>query len=166
MTSRKSHTPTSLLAILWVTHCWKWTCVPWRSPHHPSIRKGEDPWYSAPTTSRHYQNTAACLWFCFLVWYQQGTWGSCLAMWNMHEISGPECCYTTHTNTYTFMSLADMCIRHLHIEWYGLPHPCWLLFQSNPGMHPPHRPKKLCQIHPHPGRMVLWSWHTRSATHR
>ena len=29
----------------------------------------------------------------------------------MHEISGPECCSTTDINTYTFMSLADMCIR-------------------------------------------------------
>ena len=24
----------------------------------------------------------------------------------MHELLGPECCYTTHTNTYTFTSLA------------------------------------------------------------
>ena len=71
-----------------------------------------------------------CPWLCLLAWYQQGHWGSCLAMWNMHEISGPECCCTTHTNTYTFTSLADMCIRHFHIGWCGLPHPCWFLFQS------------------------------------
>ena len=67
----------SLLATPWVTHFWRWTCVPWRSPHHPYIRKGEGPWYSAPITSRHYLNTIACLWLCFLAWYQQGHWGSC-----------------------------------------------------------------------------------------
>ena len=37
-------------------------------------------------------------------------------MWNMHEISCPECCYTTHTNTYTFTFLADMRIGHFHID--------------------------------------------------
>ena len=36
---------------------------------------------------------------------------------------------------------SDMCIRHFHIRWYGLPHPCWFLFQGNPGIQPPHRPK-------------------------
>ena len=81
------------------------------------------------------KHAVAFLWLCFQTWYQQGHWGSCLAMWNMHEISSPEWCYTTHTNTYTFMSLADMCMGHLHIGWCGLPHPCWILFQGNPGMH-------------------------------
>ena len=129
----------SLLATLWVTHCWRWTCVLRRSPHHPSMRKGEGPWYSAPVTPGHYQNTVACLWLCLLAWYQQGHWGCCLAMWTVHEISGPECCYTTHTNTntYTFTAMADMCIRHLHIGWCGLPHPCWFLIQHNPGIQSP-----------------------------
>ena len=68
----------------------------------------------------------------------------------MHEISGPECCYTTRTNTYTFMSLADKCIRDFHIELCGLPHPCWFLFQGNPGMQPSCRPKQLCQSQSHP----------------
>ena len=58
----------------------RWTCVSWRSPYHPSIRKGEGPWYSAPITLRHYQNTVGCLWLCFLAWYQQGHYISCLAM--------------------------------------------------------------------------------------
>ena len=44
------HPLLSLLAAPWVTHCWRWTCVLWRNPHHPSIRKGEGPWYSAPIT--------------------------------------------------------------------------------------------------------------------
>ena len=56
------------------------TCVPWGSSHHLSIRKGECPWYSAPITPRHYQNTVTCPWLCLLAWYQQGHWGSCLAM--------------------------------------------------------------------------------------
>ena len=40
-------------------HCCRWTCVLWRSPQHPSIRKGEGLWYSAPITPRNYQNTVA-----------------------------------------------------------------------------------------------------------
>ena len=31
-----------ILATLWDPHYWKWPCPMWRSPHHPSIRKGED----------------------------------------------------------------------------------------------------------------------------
>ena len=46
---------------------------PWRSPHHSSIRKGEDPWYSAPITLRYYQNTVVCPWFCFWPVQQCGT---------------------------------------------------------------------------------------------
>ena len=38
---------------------------------------------------------------------------------------------TTHINTYTFMSLADLSIRHLHTRWYGLPHPRSI--QGHPG---------------------------------
>ena len=77
---------TSLLATPWVTRCWRWSGVLYRSHHQPSSRKGEGPWYSAPITPRHYQNILACLWLCFLAWYQQDHWGICLAMWNRYEI--------------------------------------------------------------------------------
>ena len=70
-------------------------------------------------------------------------------------MSDPECCYTTHTKTYTFTSLADMFIGHLYIGWCGLPHPSQFLFKGNPGTQPLCRPKQLCQNHPHPGEMVL-----------
>ena len=142
MTSRKSHAHCVPTGNIMNHSLLKMDLCSMEKPHHhPSIRKGAGPWYSAPITPRHYQNTVACPWLWFLAWYQQGHWGSCLAMWNMHEISSPECCYATHTNTYTFMPLADMCIGHVHIGWYELPYPCWFLFQGNPGMQPPHRPK-------------------------
>ena len=80
--------------------------------HH---QKGEGPWYYAPVKQRHYQCTVACLWLCLLAWYQQGHLGCCLVMFNMHEISGQECSCTTHANTYSITSLADMCIGHFHI---------------------------------------------------
>ena len=64
-----------------------------------------------------------------------------------------------------FTSLADMCIRHFYIGGHGLAHPWWFLFQGNPSMQLPSRPKQLCQNHPHPGGMGLWSWHTRSPMH-
>ena len=150
-----------LMETLWITYCWRWTCVPWRSPYHPSNGNGEGPWYSAPVSSRHHQNTVTCPWLPLLAWHQQSHWGSCLVMQDRHEISGPECCCTTHTNTYTFTSLTDRCIRHFHIGWCGLPHPCWFLFQGNLGMQPPCKPKQLYQSHPHPEGMVLWSWHAR-----
>ena len=37
-----------------------------------SLQKGKGPWYSAPITPRHNQNTVVCPWLCLLAWYQQG----------------------------------------------------------------------------------------------
>ena len=162
-----SPSPTkSLLATLWVTHCWRWTCVLWRSPHLPSIRMGDSPWYSAPITPRHYQNTVAWLWLCLLAWYQQDHWGSCLAMWNMHEILAQNAA-TPLTPTPTLSCPWQICASDI-FTWDGMDYLILADFYSKVILvhNLPAGESNSAKVIHIPGRMVLLPWHTRSPMHR
>ena len=45
-------------------HCGRWPCPTWRSPHHPSIRKGEDTTATPPVPSRNHQSPVVCACGC------------------------------------------------------------------------------------------------------
>ena len=57
---------TPILATLWDPHHQRWPCLMWRSPHHPSTRKGEDVTATPPVPSRNHQSTVVHSWMCLL----------------------------------------------------------------------------------------------------
>ena len=86
-----------VLATLGDPHCWRWPCPTWRSPHHPSIRKGEDFATTPPVPSRNHKSPVVCEWMCLLARHKQSHRRSTLAVWDLHLVTSPKCCSTPHS---------------------------------------------------------------------
>ena len=62
---------TSILATSGDLHHGRWPCPTWRSPHHPSVRTGEDTTAIPPVPSRNHLSPVVHVWMCLLAGHKQ-----------------------------------------------------------------------------------------------
>ena len=134
----------SILATSQDPHHWRQPCPTWSSPHHPSVRKGEDATTTPPVPSRNHQSPVVHAWMCFLSRHKQGNRRSSLAVWDLHLVPSPKCCSTPHSYANSVLSMADVYHGHLYLRRNWLPDLWWLLFKDDPHLTSSIWPEQCC----------------------
>ena len=161
-TSRRSHSPPSILATQRNPHHWGWSSPVRWSTHDSSCQKGENPTLTTSTPSRNNKVTVTHVWKFLLAQHQQGHRRSSLPVWSLHPVPEPECCSTPHTYTYTIAPMADVCHRHLHTRRNWPPGSGWLLLEDDLSSTSSTQPEQCQQGHLTAEGDVFRAWHPKA----
>ena len=153
---------TPLLATSWNPHHWRWHCPMWRSPHCPSIRKGEDATTTPPIPSRNHQSLVVHTWMCLLARHKQSHRRNSSAVWDLHWVPSPKCCSIPHSYANSVPPMADVCYRHLYLRRNWVPDMWRLLFKDDPCPMSSIQPEQHCQSCLTAQRNVLRAWNSWS----
>ena len=151
-----------ILTTPWEFCHWRWPCPLRRSPHHPSIRKGEGATATPPVPSRNHQSPVVCAWMCLLGRYKQSHRRSSLAVWDLHLVPSPKCYSTPHSDANSILPVSDVCHGHLYLGRNWLPDMWQLLFKDDLCPMYSILPEQHCQSCLTAQRNVLRAWNSQS----